>query len=124
MPGKLIKAILSAALILFLLTIACGEKIDPVGSGDFINPEKVTYTNDMAEIFPDNCLRCHSTNIQGAERNGAPVDVNFNTYELAKDNATRANARVQAGTMPPDSGPLSDSLKAIFQQWIDDGLEE
>ena len=61
---------------------------------------------------------------RGGDRNGAPVDVNLDTYTDAVANASRANARIQGGTMPPGSGGLSSEDRALFQAWLDQGLLE
>ncbi|MFH1071071.1 MAG: FlgD immunoglobulin-like domain containing protein [Candidatus Glassbacteria bacterium] len=46
--------------------------------------------------------------------------MNFDTYDLAKVNASLANTRVQAGIMPPASSglTLTAAQKALFQDWI------
>lgn len=99
----------------------CGSKIDPnqivpTGGGT----EQVTY-DTTKEIFELNCIFCHSTHKSGIFRNGAPPDVNLDTYEGVKAAISRANPRIQAGTMPPTGGiPLED--RALIQQWVEAGL--
>lgn len=119
MKHLLTAAVLSAAV---LLVAGCGDKADPLGApmpGNG-NGGLTTYATDVKPILDQNCIRCHSTGNTGAERNGAPPDVNFNTYELAVANSERANIRIQAGTMPPTGG-LETAERATFQQWINDG---
>lgn len=79
--------------------------------------EVVGYADMRSNIFEETCLNCHSSDRSGAARNGAPSSVNFNTYELAYANASRGNARVQAGTMPP-AGARTGEQKALFQDWV------
>jgi len=111
----------------FSLWLGCSEKDDPVSSSSTNNSDttqnKVTYTNSMKAVFDARCIQCHSTERQGPDRNGAPADVNFNTYEVAAANANRAIVRVQAGTMPPTGG-RPQSERDLFQKWIDQGLLE
>jgi len=107
---------------LFMIAFNCGDKADPFRSVD--DPGfKVTYTDQIKVILDNNCVLCHDSEKQGAERNGAPLDVNLDTYENAVAVAERANIQIQAGTMPPTGG-LPTELRALFQQWIDQGLEE
>jgi uncharacterized membrane protein len=109
------------ALIIAVFS-GCGDKADPIRSGE--DPGmRVTYTNKIKAILDNNCILCHDSEKQGAERNGAPLDVNLDTYENVIDVAERANTQIQAGNMPPTGG-LPDNLRDLFQQWIDQGREE
>ncbi|MCH7472482.1 hypothetical protein IIA79_05970, partial [bacterium] len=89
-----------------------------------VEVESVTYTDDMRPaVFVPVCMQCHDSNKFGGERQGAPPGVNFDTFAAAAASANRGNIRSQAGTMPP-GGPLTDDQKALFQQWMDDGILE
>ena len=67
---------------------------------------QTTYTQVLQQIFQPSCLSCHSSNLTGTARNGAPVGVNFDTFANAastptgavngQPNQVRANTRVQA----------------------------
>jgi len=74
-----------------------------------------------AMIFAKNCLACHSSQLTGSNRNGAPTPVNFDTYESAISKGTRAVIRaVQLGNMPPAFSPLStltDGQKQALKNW-------
>lgn len=71
--------------------------IDPVYEGD----------NGIRAKVLTNCLKCHSSSLSGSNRNGAPPDVNFDTYEAAKAKAGRAVERaVYLKTMPPTNSGL------------------
>lgn len=86
----------------------------------------VTYIDDIRpRVFEPHCLQCHHSMLSGAERNGAPSSVNWDTYELAVqgENAARAVSRVVQGTMPP-IGPLSAELKQLMIAWQDGGFAE
>ncbi len=101
----------TAALICCLLAFPAFA-IDPVYEGE----------NGIREnVFATNCLFCHSSNLSGAERNGAPPSVNWDTYKATMENAPRAIVRaVQLMTMPPFfSGlpTLNDEQKAAMLAW-------
>lgn len=109
-----------------LLLSGCGDKNDPVssdGGGNGNAPDTVTYTGDLKAVLDAQCISCHASNKQGAARNGAPVGVNWDTYDAAVASAARGNIRVQAGTMPPTGGIPQDQ-RDLFQKWLDQGLLE
>jgi uncharacterized membrane protein len=105
--------------------VGCGEKLDPGGHGNSADGSdgSVTYSQDVAPILDANCIGCHAAYREGADRNGAPVGVDFDTYEAAAESGQAANTRVQAGSMPPP-GPLSEEDKETFQAWADGGFPE
>ncbi len=104
--------------------ITCGDKQDPVqtpSTGDVVTMP-VTYTSYIAPLLETHYLRCHAISSQGAERNGAPINVNFDTYEDTLIWSDLMNQRIQSGTMPPGGNGIPDDDRQIFQEWIDDGL--
>jgi uncharacterized membrane protein len=115
-----------------LSQVACGTKKDPVNEGNAsagesslsdAGPSEVTYTERVKALLDDNCNKCHSSAVQGASREGAPVGLDFDTYSLAKTNGKRANREIQSGAMPP-TDPLSRNDKELFQAWVDQGFKE
>jgi hypothetical protein len=76
----------------------------------------ITYTSDIKDLLDTNCVGCHKA---GHASGGIQLD----TYTTAKSNANAANEKIQSGQMPP-GGPLSAGEKALFQDWLDDGLLE
>ncbi len=92
-------------------------------------PDTVSYATHMKPlVFEQVCMNCHNSAYTGAERHGAPSDVNWDTYNgtttLKKDHGTE---RAQSGTMPPfgfhATINLTDSQKALFQKWKDGGYQ-
>ena len=106
-----------------LFCLGCGDKADPVGEpGDGL-PDLVSYTQHIKPLLDTNCIQCHAISRQGADRNGAPVGVNFDTYANARSSADRADARIQAGTMPPTGG-LTTYDRSVFHKWVEQGTPE
>jgi len=103
---------------------ACGEKIDPLNTGTGNIDDQVTYTEHIKPILDGNCTRCHAEDNQGLDRNGAPADVNLDTYDNAREASSRANPRIQAGTMPPGTGGIPEADRKLFRSWIDQGRIE
>ena len=114
-------------LVVFLGVVAtilsCGDKIDTIEEMDDSDlPEQVTYGEHIRPILEQHCTMCHALNIQGADRQGAPVGVDLDTYQRAMEWSERSNMRIQGGTMPP-SGGLSSYDRSLFQKWIDQDLQ-
>jgi uncharacterized membrane protein len=113
-------AIVSAVCFLW----SCGDKADPVTEFDTLDSEEdgggAPAWADVEPVFSANCTKCHSSTKQGADRNGAPVGVNFDSYEGAAGKAALIDGNVQAGVMPP-AGPLPDDEKALIHAWVEGG---
>jgi len=115
--------VIALAGALFLLW-GCGDKADPVTDFDTNVSDDdgggAPVWADVEPIFTANCTQCHSSQLQGADRNGAPVGVNFDTYEGAAAKADLIDTRVTAGSMPP-AGPLGEEDKALIHAWVEGG---
>jgi hypothetical protein len=61
------------------------------------------------------CAQCHA--------DGQTMNTDLDSYEKMKENALKANGKIQAGLMPP-SGPLSDEQKQTFNDWVSVGTPE
>jgi len=93
--------------------------IDPVYDGP----------NGIRErVFATNCLACHSSELTGPARNGAPSNINWDTYAAARPNADRAIVRaVELMTMPPDDSgipKLNEEQRAAMLAWQNAGFPE
>lgn len=101
----------------------CGDKEDPIRTSDAtVDVEgPVTYSSHIRGMLESYCLGCHSDSRQGSDRKGAPVSVNFDTYEDIVAWADNAGRRIQSGTMPPGGG-ISDTDRALFRKWTDEGM--
>jgi len=110
------------AVVGVLAATGCGDKEDPASPGNCEINEAVSYDGQVSTLFDKYCTRCHSST--ASNRNGAPADVNFDTFTDASTSAERANGRIQAGTMPPNGGAVSTADRCAFQAWIDQGSTE
>ena len=75
------------------------------------------------------CLNCHSESKTGADRNGAPAQLDFDTFADVSARADDMLRRMGNTTspMPPTAsglGPVSQQDQATFQAWIDAGKPE
>jgi hypothetical protein len=63
------------------------------------------------------CTACHSAQVHGDARRGAPAGVDFDTLAGARQHAARIAARVEAGTMPPASAVGAAEAAALLT-WL------
>lgn len=86
--------------------------------------QTLTYANFGQAFMQQYCLSCHSSSVQGAARNGAPTDHNFNSLSDIRSLADHID--LHAGSGPggtneamPDSDPrptLDERRK--LSQWL------
>lgn len=91
-----------------LLAAACGEKGGDNHGGDGAvgtstqavcpTPQTLTYQDFGKAFVGTYCLRCHSTNVKGAARQGAPDDHNFDTLDEVQ--GLREHMDQKAGSGP------------------------
>lgn len=93
------------------LLISQAQAIEPVYDGE---------DGIRAKVFETNCLGCHSSELAGAARNGAPED-NYDTYIDALAHGDDAIKHgVELMDMPPASSQyaaLTEEQKQALQNW-------
>jgi len=107
----------SLVMLFFFLTTGHAFAIDPVYEG----PNGI-----REQVFATNCLACHSSDLTGPARNGAPPSVNFDTYEVTQSNAERAVVRaVEEMSMPPLGDLLlNDEQREAMLAWQKAGFPQ
>src|SRR5437773_299505 len=89
-------------------------------------PDRVTFAKDVAPILFRECATCHHP--------GGSAAFSLLTFDQARQRARQMAVMTRARTMPPwkpepgfgdfeGARRLSDQQIAIFQRWIDDGLQ-
>ena len=87
----------------------------------------VTFSADVAPLLYEHCATCH--------RPGGPSSTVLLSYAQARSHARQIVQMTQSGQMPPwqpagahgvfaGDRRLSPAQVAVFQRWLDDGLEE
>ena len=80
-------------IILYVIYSQTVLAIEPVYDGE---------NGIRAQVFATNCLFCHSSELTGSQRNGAPSNVNWDTFSAAAERGDRAIVRaVNQMSMPP-----------------------
>ena len=74
-----------------------------------------TFTE--VSLLSQTCVGCHDSTLSGADRGGAPADINFDQFDSAKANAEAAVSAVYAGSMPPGGANLPADMKQQLYSW-------
>ena len=117
------------ALVLALLA-ACGPDSiwGPPTESTCPPASTVTYDNFGKEFMTKYCTRCHSSELRGAARMGAPSFHDFDTlYGIRAvsnhiDETTAAGPAAINKGMPPDSPAPTDEERYKLGEWIACGM--
>lgn len=81
-----------------------------------------TYSDFAQPFFGDYCTRCHSSELTGAERNGAPTGLDWDVEQTVRDNLSRIRHQVGVSQAMPLSAPYpSCAEREALVRWIDAG---
>lgn len=116
----------ATAMIVTLFVCACSGSNESVSTSDSAPEDAlcppgslVTWDNFAKGFFDQWCNSCHSENVTGDRRNGAPEGQNFDMLAGVLPHATRILARAASdpATMPPAGGQtLADRL--LLSEWF------
>jgi uncharacterized membrane protein len=63
---------------------------------------------------------CHSSELSGADRNGAPAGLDWDDLEVVGENLDRIRVRAaETETMPPSDPRPFDEERDMLAEWID-----
>ena len=89
----------------------------------------LSYENFGQDFMESYCTRCHSSDLEGADRNGATVDHDFDTLHGILGVAEHIDEMAAAGpdsvntTMPPDGDKPTLAEREKLGQWLACELE-
>ena len=90
----------------------------------------LTYDNFAKQFMEDYCTRCHSSQLVGAARQGAPDFHDFDTYFGIRGVADHVDETSAAGPaavnrgMPQDGNKPTDEERFMLGEWIACDLPE
>jgi cytochrome c5 len=115
------------AVAILLSAAACGggdeEHGEPTGA---TCPEgsTLTYESFGAQFMEDYCTRCHDSALTGEDRNGAPLDHDFDTLAGVLAVADHIDEYAAAGPnavntlMPPRAPSPSEEQRRQLGEWL------
>lgn len=117
-------------LALMLLIAACGEPSVFGPPTESVCPQgsTLTYENFGKNFMTKYCTRCHSSELMGADRQGAPSFHDFDTlygikavYDHIDETTAAGPASVNEGMPPDDPKPTLDERYQLGE-WIACGM--
>lgn len=84
----------------------------------------LTYDNFGKAFMQSYCLRCHSKNVTGSARNGAPSDHNFDAVTDIRSLADHIDLHAGAGPnsvnteMPENGAAPSEAERRKLSEWL------
>ncbi len=103
---------------MLVATAACGGTSANPTSGSLSGTDcsQAVPAYSALTIWPL-CTGCHSSTLSASARQGAPSNVNFDSYAPAVRAASEAAMQVSGGEMPPagHTQPSSDEKTALYQ---------
>ncbi len=108
------------------LPIACDGGEDEGTPSGAMCPDDSTLTWDSfgQKFFADYCTRCHSSELTGAQRQGAPNDHNFDSVEAVRAEIDHTDEEAAAGpdavnTSMPIGGPTpTEDERMKLGEWL------
>jgi hypothetical protein len=97
----------------------CPVLEDPLAQpGDPIDGDN--FANFAGPFFASFCTRCHGSTVMGADRNGAPEALNWDSEVTVRSNLSRIRLAVGVGNfMPPSDPKPSCAERERLVRWID-----
>jgi uncharacterized membrane protein len=103
----------------FILAAALAVGVGSCGGGDSPLPTVDCLAGPVPTFSEvtiwNRCLGCHSTVITGADRTGAPTNVNFDMYADAVASAEEAAREVHSGRMPKGDTATAAEKESLYR---------
>jgi uncharacterized membrane protein len=127
-----------ATLFAGVLSLSCGddenepkppadEAPGPSTGSTCPSDETLTYENFGREFLETYCTRCHSSELSGSARHGAPVGYDWDRIESVREHAARIDKMAAAGplatntTMPPGEPRPEVLERERLGEWLECG---
>ncbi len=129
MTGRWCLAVVLGAFLLH----GCGDGAEGGAPSGATCPSNstLTYQSFGRPFMEQYCTRCHSSSLQGAGRNGAGSNDNFDSLEAIRAvGAEEIDMMAAAGpahvntTMPPDAPQPSEQERRQLGEWLACGITE
>jgi len=106
-----------SSFALVLVVASCG-----VDLGD-CPPDSEAQQIEGRAVVQAQCVRCHSSQLSGADRQSAPEDLNFDDLGTVQEEAESMYGEAEEGAMPPEAPLDSASLEAM-RVWLACGAKD
>ena len=117
--------------LLLVAAAGCGSDPDPTPTGSECPPgSTLSYESFGADFMEAYCTDCHDSDLHGADRNGAPLYHDFDTFDGIIVVADHIDEWAAAGPdatntlMPPEGDAPSDEERLQLGEWLACELEK
>lgn len=100
--------------MMWSLLFSCAEEVTPL---PVECSDTITYETVGQPFLRNYCTSCHSSSLPSGKRYGAPLDVNLDSYNSAKQFALRSYVRAVHFEDMPAGGGVSEPERQRFAQW-------
>ncbi len=100
-----------------------GADTGPVTSLEDCETSPLRYDTFAQPLLATWCTPCHNSELEVAERSGAPEGLDFDSYSRIVTYAALASQSITDERMPP-AGGLSVAAREDFAFWVDCGMPE
>jgi uncharacterized membrane protein len=109
------RLLVPTAIALLSVLAACGDSGSTTGSVDC---STVKGYSELTSAF-SKCTNCHDSALTNpTDRQAAPADLNYDTYDAAKAQAADIADQINQGLMPPSDQPqLTATEKTDLLTW-------
>ena len=104
------------AALLLLCVVGCSSDPEPPPTLPTVDCTPPVPTFAQVNAFRSNCSNCHSIQLTGNSRMGAPVGMDYDVYASAAAVAEDTARTVFGGSMPP-SGGIQPADKEVLYRW-------
>jgi uncharacterized membrane protein len=117
---------MSTARWLPLFVIASCSSPEPTTTTCSTTDTALTYAGFGDSFMASYCTGCHSSELAGSARMGAPAGYNFDSYAGIRGFANQIDLATVTNRRMPPPGRLapSDDERALLGEWIACGLPE
>jgi uncharacterized membrane protein len=120
------RALCRTLLLCLPLLAACdgGEEDGTPSGAECPDGSTLTWDTFGRQFLADYCTRCHSSELSGAQRQGAPNDHNFDSVEYVRAEIEHTDAEAAAGpdavnTSMPIGGPTpTEDERRKLGEWL------
>ncbi|MEJ7732567.1 MAG: cytochrome c, partial [Polyangiaceae bacterium] len=108
------------ASLVVLITALTATVLTASGCGDDLGEcpaDSAARQAQGLEVLQTKCMTCHSSQVSGSARLGAPSDLNFDDPGTVQDNAGDMWSETDDGAMPP-TGELSAEDKEALRVYL------
>jgi hypothetical protein len=115
---------LGVALVLGFAAACGGGEPTPTGATCTTAAADLTYEDFGAPFMEAYCTRCHSSELHGDDRNGAPIFHDFDSLDGILNVSGHVDEQAGIGPdaenrfMPPDGSKPSDDERRMLAEWL------